>query len=127
MTGNTLVSAVVAQKWANLLASCCPEVTRTQWHVASDEIAITAWFRASKEKPREGREVVEVVASATTIDDYSRASDVAQFRADSKLIEFVKKQRLHSAREQWVADPESREPSYLSITSPRLGLHSHRP
>ena len=125
MTGN-MVSAVVAQKWANLLASCCPEVTRTQWHVARDEVAITAWFRASRKNLNEGRQVVELVASGTTIDDYARASDVAQFRADSRLIEFVKKQHLRSAEEQWVADPESHESAYLSITSTRLGLHSHR-
>ena len=125
MTGN-MVSAVVAQKWANLLAACCPEVTRTQWHVAPDEIAITAWFRASKENLKEGREVVELVASGTTIDEYARASDVAQFRADTRLIEFVKKQHQRTTGEQWVADPESQEAAYLSITSTRLGLYSHR-
>jgi len=36
------VFALAAQKWAKLVESCCPGVTRAEWHVLPDEIAITA-------------------------------------------------------------------------------------
>src|SRR5215470_1235696 len=93
---NRMVSATIAQKWANLVASCCPEVTRANWHVAPDEIAITTWFRSSDDELGPAPEVVEIVASVDTVDDYAYASDVAQFRADVKLVEFVIRQYRHS-------------------------------
>src|SRR5262245_23218019 len=120
-----MVSATVAQKWANLVASCCPGVKRANWHVAPDEIAITAWFRPSDGESGQAPEVVEIVASVDTVDDYAYASDVAQFRADVKLIDFVTRQYRHSIREHAPLDPESRETAYWAITSTRLGLGPH--
>ena len=65
------LAAQSAQRWANLVESCCPGVTRTEWHTSPAEIAITAWLT-----PRDGElgdrspEVVEIVASRETVDDY---------------------------------------------------------
>ncbi len=123
---DTMVSATVAQKWANLVAQCCPEVKRASWHAASDEIAITAWFKATDDEAGQTPEVVEIVASAGTVDDYAHASDVAQFRADVKLVELVTRQYRHSTREHGRADPESQVGAFWPITSMSLGLHSHR-
>ena len=90
MTQGT-VFALAAQKWANLVESCCPAVTRTEWHASPAEIAITAWLT-----PRDGElgdrspEVVEIVASCETVDDYIYAPELAQLRADTKPVEFVR-------------------------------------
>src|SRR5262245_26436050 len=123
---DTMVSATVAQKWTNLVASCCPEVKRASWHAAPDEIAITAWFKPTDDEVGQAPEVVEIVASMETVDDYAYASDVAQFRADVKLVEFVTRRYRHSTREHGRADPESRGGAFWPITSMSLGLHSHR-
>ena len=127
MTQGT-VFALAAQKWANLVESCCPGVTRTQWHASPAEIAITAWLT-----PRDGElgdrspEVVEIVASCETVDDYIYAPELARLRADTKLVEFVIIQHLHSPSRSEAADSERAHPEQWSVTSARLGLQTHHP
>lgn len=66
------VFALAAQKWANPVESCCPGVTRTEWHVSPAEIAITAWLT-----PRDGElgdhapKIVAIVASSVDDDVYA--------------------------------------------------------
>jgi hypothetical protein len=122
------VFALAAQKWAKLVASCCPGVTRAEWHVLPDEIAITAWIT-----PRDGElgddvpKRVEIVASSETVDDYVCAPELAQLRAESKLVEFVIIQRLHSSSRSGAANNESVRPEYWSVNSTCLGLRTHHP
>ena len=115
------VSALAAQKWANLVESCCPAVARTEWHVGPGEIAITAWLT-----PSEGTrglhhtpEAVQIVASPETVDDYVHAPRSAQFRADAKLVDFVMTQHLHSSPERPLAVTEQ-----WRVTSAALGLRT---
>jgi hypothetical protein len=117
------VSALAAQKWASLVQSCCPGVMRTEWHVGSTAVAITAWFT-----PRDGElgdqapEVVEIVASPDTVDAYVRAPETARFRADAKFVDFVIVRHLcQSPRHSTSFTETERWP----ITSDGLGLPSH--
>jgi len=122
------VFALAAQKWAKLVESCCPGVTRAEWHVLPDEIAITAWIT-----PRDGElgdhapERVEIVASSETVDDYLCAPELARLRAETKLVEFVIIQRLHSSSRRHAADREPVHPEHWSVSSTRLGLQTHHP
>jgi hypothetical protein len=123
-----VVLALAAQKWANLVECCCPEVTRTEWYVSPAEIAITAWLT-----PRDGElgeyspEMVEIVASSETVDDYMYAPELARVRADAKLVEFVIIQRLHSSPRSQAEDSEPVHPEQWCVTSTRLGLQTHHP
>ena len=127
MTQNA-VFALAAQKWAKLVESCCPGVTRAEWHVLPGEIAITAWIT-----PRGGEldddvpKRVEIVASSETVDDYVCAPELAQLRAESKLVEFVIIQRLHSSSRSHAADSEPVHREYWPVSSTRLGLRTHHP
>ena len=118
------VFAFAAQKWANLLESCCPAVARAEWHVGPAEIAIAAWFT-----PCEGAlghhqmaEVVQIIASPETVDNYVHASREAQFRADEKLVDFVIMRHRHSSPGHPLAVPEQ-----WSVTSASLGLQTRHP
>src|SRR5262245_44237117 len=117
-----VILALAAQKWANLVESCCPGVTRAEWHVSPAEIAITAWLT-----PRDGElgdhspEIVEIVASSETVDDYIYAPELARLRADTKLVEFVIIQHLHSSPRNQAADGEPVHAEHWSVTSTRLG------
>jgi hypothetical protein len=122
------VFARVAQKWANLVEACCPGVTRADWCVGPDEIVTKAWFMSPREESGiHPPEMVEIVASFKTVDDYIHASEVAQFRADTKLVEFVIIQRLHTSSPHEPADFNTEAPEQWSITSARLGLQTYRP
>lgn len=122
------VCARVAQKWANLVEAFCPGVTRVDWYVGSDEIVAKAWFMAPKEEiGTRLPELVEIVASFKTVDDYIHASEVAQFRADAKLVEFVIIQRLHTSSPHGAADLNAETPEQWPITSARLGLQTYHP
>ncbi len=122
MTQN-VVSAMTAQKWANLVVSCCPGVARAEWHVGFDEVAIRTWFTPCDCEPRkQSPEMVEIVVSCDTVDDYICASKLAQFRADINLVEFVTMQYLqHGPADSEVAGPEQ-----WSVTSASLGLQPDR-
>jgi hypothetical protein len=118
----------VAQKWANLVEACCPGVTRADWCVGPDEIVTKAWFMAPREEiGTRPPEMVEIVASFKTVDDYIHASEVAQFRADAKLVEFVIIHRLHTSSPRGPADLNAQTPEQWPITSARLGLQTYRP
>jgi hypothetical protein len=117
-----VVSALAAQKWAGLVQSCCPGVMRTEWHVESAQVSITAWVTPHEgELTYQAPQLAEFVAGPDTVDDYISAAETDQFRADAKLVDFV---ILHLQRLQFARSPAWQQ---WSITSAGLGLrHSHK-
>jgi len=122
------VLALAAQKWANLVESCCPGVTRAEWHVSPDEVAITAWLTpCDGEFSDDSPERVEIVADSETVDDYIYASELARLRADTKLVEFVMIEGLRSSPGAQRGDSARVYPRHWCVTSTRLGLKTHHP
>ena len=118
------VFARVAQKWANLVEACCPGVTRADWCVGPDEIVTRAWFMSPREESGiHPPEMVEIVASFKTVDDYIHASEVAQFRADTGSSSSSSSSACTSSPHE-PADFNTEAPERWSITSARLG---HKP
>lgn len=116
----TTVFALIAQRWANLVESCCPEVACAEWHVGLDEIAIRTWFAPHDDRQASVTHMVDIVVSSETLDDYLDASDVGQFRADAKLIEFVTHEHMHPS------GAESASPEQWSVSNDDLALKSRR-
>lgn len=111
-------TAAVAQKWASLVETCCPDVARAEWQVGQGDIMITTWF-AGREGAHEGTpEIVKIGVDSAAVDEYMHASDVAQFHANGQLIEFVTVQHLRSPIEKASAG----DADQWSVTSTDLGL-----
>jgi hypothetical protein len=120
--------ALVAQKWTNIVQSCCPGLARAEWHVnRGDDVVITGWFRLRGSQSDDGLQKVEIAVSSSTVDDYIHAPEVAQFHANGQLIDFVTFGWLRDFFHAPAGNgSDSTEPEQWLVESADLGLTTQR-
>jgi hypothetical protein len=121
--------ALVAQKWTNIVQSCCPGLARAEWHVnRGDDIVITGWFRPRAcERDDTGLHLqkVEIAVSQRTVDDYIHAPALVQFHANGQLIDFITFGWLRDSF-HGPADCDTTEPEQWLVDSADLGLEDQQ-
>jgi hypothetical protein len=115
--------ALIAKKWSELVESCCPGVTHAEWHIGRREVVIAAWFAPRNTHNGSGSpQMTAIVVDSPTVDDYMRASPVAQFRANGHLIDFVTSKHLESSPRREPKDGGVPRVEQWAVSSAILGL-----
>ena len=117
--------ALIAKKWSELVESCCPGVTHAEWHVGRREVVIAAWFASPRaESADTSPQMTAIVVKSPTIDDYIRASPVAQFKANGQLIDFVTSRHLETSPQREEVDAGVPRVEQWAVSSADLGLNA---
>ena len=115
--------ALIAKKWSELVESCCPGVTHAEWHVGRREVVIAAWFTPhTADGASDSPQMTAIVVDSPTVDDYIRASPVAQFKANGQLIDFVTSKHLESQPRRMRSNGGVARVEQWAVSSADLGL-----
>jgi len=117
--------ALIAQKWTNIVQSCCPGLARAEWHVKHGDVVITGWFRPrASENDDTGVHLqkVDIAVSHRTVDDYIHAPETVQFHANGQLVDFVTFGWLKEFFRAGTARHDGMEPEQWLVNSADLGL-----
>ena len=113
----------LGDSWVQVMRSCCPNVTHTDWQLKQGGLVITTRFdfhtaRGNGARPR----TFEVTVGAQVVEAYLRASMMQRYYATSRLIQYVLLAQLgDSPRSTW-RDMDTHGTEQRSVTYADLGL-----
>ena len=116
-------AAELGDRWAQVVRSCCPNVTHADWELRQGELVITTRFDsracgANGFRPR----TVEVTVDAQVVEAYLRSSMLQRYYTNGRLIECVLSTQLGDPSRSNGSDHETPGTEQWSVSYADLGL-----
>lgn len=113
----------LGDSWVQVVRSCCPNVTHTDWELKQGGLVITTRFdshtsRGDGARPR----TVEVTVGEQVVEAYLRASMMQRYYATSRLIQYVLLTQLGESPRSTGHGVDTHGTEQRSVTYADLGL-----